>query len=342
MHYNNIDKYIWDRCQNTLDSISIMAASSAEFLDVEDDRRQRSLHRSRSGGYADHIEEKTNWDRHKKEMQMKRYHESRYGGSPTTPQQRSTADRLTVPVFETNTKRNRSSSDVSRRQPSTSSRYNLQEVRPSYDYDLISEAPLPSQLPVLRERRPPSQPPPEPPSQTSHQRKPSIKVEIHQDKKPVPRLTMTPTVKTPTSARTPTRSLNASPRSGSKQPQLLYQYSTLQNKLSQITTTCGPFLKVEAASPGDLTFEKIAEQVKGVAFDLHIWSHTVGLESMEMIDSRKRDIVEATARNLDRMLDRVTELNEVCSDAKPRDLKLAEPPKIDDENLFKDDGEDDE
>ncbi|KAF1844035.1 uncharacterized protein K460DRAFT_342946 [Cucurbitaria berberidis CBS 394.84] len=296
-----------------------MATHSSVFLDVDENERQPSLHRSRSGGYVDHLEEQVKFDRRDCERQMKRYHDGRYG-SASTPQHSSPSDRLRVPIFETNTRRNRSNSETGKRQDESSSKYNVQEVRPGprpvYDYDLTSEPVLPSQ--VALPRRPPQQ------------KRPSIKVEIHQDNPP----------SSNTTTQTPRRSPSASPRSPTAQPQLQYQYATLQNTLAQVSTTCAVYLKVEAADARDLTFTKIAEQVKGYAFDLQVWAHVVGLNSMAQIDSRKRTIVEAASLNLDRLIERVTELNAVCSEAKPKDLKYGALPEVDDETMF--DNEDDD
>ncbi|CAO2656467.1 Nn.00g052700.m01.CDS01 [Neocucurbitaria sp. VM-36] len=299
-----------------------MATHSSEFLDVDEYEKKPSLHRSRSGGYADHLEEQVLWDRRDRERQMKRYHDSRFGSAAST-QQRSTPDRLGVPVFES-TRRNRSNSDIGRRQDDSTPKYNVQEVRPEsksiYDYNLSSEPALPSQLPVPHVWRP------------QHRKKPSINVEIHQDNPP----------KSTTPGQTPRRSPSASPRSPTAQPQLQYQYATLQNILSQVSTTCAAYLKVEAADPRDLTFTKIAEQVKGFSFDLQVWAHVVSLNSMAQIDARKRKVVEAASRNLDRLIDRVTELTAACSEAKPKDLKYRTLPEVDDENMFADDADDEE
>ncbi|KAJ4365894.1 hypothetical protein N0V83_008516 [Neocucurbitaria cava] len=295
-----------------------MATHSSEFLDVDEYERKPGLHRSRSGGYADHLEEQVLWDRRDRERQMKRYHDSRYA-STATPEQRSTSDRLGVPVFES-TRRNRSNSDIARRkEESPAARYNVQEVRPNpnstYDYSLTSEPALPSQLPVPHKWKP-----------QQHRKKPSINVEIHQDNPP------SSTPPSATSTHTPRRSPSASPRSPTAQPQLQYQHATLQTALAQITTTCNAYLEVEAADPRDLTFTKISDRVKGFSFDLQVWAHVVSLDSMAQIDSRKRRVVEAASRGLDRLIERVGELNDACKEAKPRDLKYRALPAVDDDD----------
>ena len=252
---------------------------------------------------------------------MKRYHESKYPASSSSSHQRSTSGRLCVPIFETPARK--VLSEENRSQDSSSRDYNVQEVRPgpkpAYDYDLISEPVLPSQLPARLDRRP------------QHQKRPSIKVEIHQDNPPS---------STTSTGATPRRSPGASPRSPTAQPQLQYQYSTLQNKLDQLSSICAPYLKVEAANPRDLTFAKIAEQANSFAFDLQVWAYTSNLDGLVKIDQEKRNIVEAASRNLDRLIDRVTELVEVCMKAKPKDLKFVEIPEVDEETMFDDEGDD--
>ncbi|KAH7401319.1 hypothetical protein BKA66DRAFT_405717 [Pyrenochaeta sp. MPI-SDFR-AT-0127] len=296
-----------------------MATHSSEFLDVDEYEQQPNLRRSRSGGYTDHLEEQVKWDRRDRERQMKLYHDRR---NVSSSQQRSTSDRLCVPVFETNTRRNRSSSESGRRQDEKPRKYNVEEVRPSprpvYDYDLTSEPVLPSQVPARHEWKP----------QPQHQKKPSIKVQIHQDNPPSTAVSTGPT---------PKRSPSASPHSPTAQPQLQYQYAMLQLKLTHISKTCAPFIKVEAANPRDLTFAKIVEHIKGFAFDLDVWAHVANLNSMAKIDSRKRAIVEAASKTLDRLTDRVKELDDACSRAKPKDLKLEVFRNVDDDNIFDED-----
>jgi hypothetical protein len=301
-----------------------MATFSTDFLEVDDHDRSPSHIRSRSGSYVDRIEEKTRWDRRSRERDMKRYHDRRQGttSSPRVSNQPTTPDRLGVPVFETNG-RMRSSSEAGRRGRGPERLYTTHEVRPSVTpvsgYDLTSEPILPSQLPVRYEGKP------------QHQKKPSIKVEIHQDNPPS---------STSGLAIRKKKSPSASPRSPTAQPELQYQYATLQNKLEKVSNTCARYLNVEAAEPQDLTFEKIVEQTKAFAFDLQVWAHLANLDGMARIDSRKRGVVNAASLSLDRLLDQVTELNDACSRAQPRDLKFKKLPEVDDDRLFED--EDDE
>ncbi|CAN9090867.1 unnamed protein product [Alternaria alternata] len=182
-----------------------------------------------------------------------------------------------------------------------------------------SEPILPSQSTVVYERK------------MQHQKKPSIKVEIHQDNPPL-------SVSGTTFA--PKRSPSASPRSRTAQPQLQYQYATIQNKLYQISSTCAPYIDVEAAEPQDLTFEKIVKQTKAFSFDLRVWAHLANIEGMARVDSRKREVVDAASRSLDRLLDQITTLNDACFRAKPRDLMFKVLPEVEDDSLFED-GDDD-
>jgi hypothetical protein len=152
-------------------------------------------------------------------------------------------------------------------------------------------------------------------------------VEIHQDNPPS---------STIGSAHTPKRSPSASPHSPTAQPQLQYQYATLQNKLSQIRNSCAPYIKVEAAIPEDLTFGKIAELASSYAFDLQVWAHIANLGGMARIDPRKKKVVDAASHSLDRLIDHITELNDACLRAKPRDLKFEVLPQVDDDSLFDD------
>jgi hypothetical protein len=186
-----------------------------------------------------------------------------------------------------------------------------------YDSTLYSAPALPSQLPVRYERKP-----------QKHQKRPSIRVEIHQDNPPP-----SPSISTP--KRSPATSPTA-------HPYLHSQYVTLQNKLSQIPTLCKRYLDVEAANPQDLTFEKISSQAKGFAFDLHVWAHVANIEGMTRVEQRKKSMVKAASRTLERLGERVEELGRVCEKAKPQDLKVVTLPDMDEDALFEDDDDDGE
>ena len=110
--------------------------------------------------------------------------------------------------------------------------------------------------------------------------------------------------------------------------------------VKQVGATCGPYVDVEAVHPRDLTFAKIAEQCQGFAFELEVWSYVARVEDMARIDSRKRKIVEATSRTLDRLLERATALSNDCANLKPVDLKVEILPELEDSES--DESEDDD
>jgi uncharacterized coiled-coil protein SlyX len=123
---------------------------------------------------------------------------------------------------------------------------------------------------------------------------------------------------------------------------LQYQFATLQSKLASIESSCGPHLHVEAANPRDLTFSKIAEEVKGHAFQLQVWIHVANLNDLTRIDREKRQVVEHAARTLDRLIDRVSDLNDACSQARPKDLKIELLPDVEDDEEYESYDDDDE
>jgi hypothetical protein len=302
-----------------------MAASSTEFLDVDEEISYPKQHRSRSSGYVDYLEEQTRLDRRDRERQMKRYHDKTRHTS--TAHQRTRSDHLCVPVFET-ARRPRPSQRSGQQRTESPRSFHTEEVRPGphpvYNYDLNTEPILPSQLPVRHEGRP------------SHPEKPKIKVTplIIQENPPS---------SSKTSARTPKRSPSASPHSATALPELQFQYATLQSKLAQVCNSCVPYLEVEPANPEDLTFAKIGETVEGFAFDLHIWSQVANLEGLAMVDKNLRELVDTASLNLDRLLDRATELRDVCAAAKPKDLKVQPLHVTDDDDDYElyDDGDGD-
>lgn len=308
-----------------------MPTHSTDFLEVHEEK-VRDLRRSRSGGYVDHLEELEKFERQKRDMAMKKYHDSHKAPAQSSrhPQaQRPTlqsADRLYVPTFENpGHRRVRSHGELVekkeepvRKDKEPARNYNVREQKPAYD--LAGDAPLPTQLPVRQTWKP-------------SQKKPSIKVEIHQDDRPSP---TTPTI------RMGGRPSPTTPTTRKSEAALQYQFATLQNRLSQIETICAPNLHVEAANPRDLTFSKIADEVKGYAFQLKIWGHIANVENMERIDTRKRKTVELASHTMDRLLNRVTELSEACLKARPRDLKIAPLPEVDEDpyDSYDDDDED--
>lgn len=287
-----------------------MATSSTEYLDVDVPTPQPRQHRSRSNDYVDQLEEHARQDRRELNLQMKRYHEnSKY---PSTAHQRSKSNHLSVPT-ETNRRARTSERIVQQRNDSPRS-FRTEEVRPGpmplYNYDLNTEPVLPSQLPTKYKQKP------------QQSGKPKIKVQIIQDNPPL---------SNKTTARTRKRSPSASPNSPTAQPELQFEYSTVQTKLAKISTTCAPYSNVEPANPRDLTFAKIVAQVDGFSFDLHIWSQTVNLDGLAMVEKSKRNVAEATSRILKRLSARVSELNDACIRAKPKDLKLTPLPSVEDD-----------
>lgn len=293
-----------------------MANLSAEFLYIDDDDfEQPSRHfRTRSSGYVDYLAEAEEKERRSHERQMKRYNDGKYPATSSS-HHRSTSDRLCVPIFEPPLRRPRSDETTGRPRDSPPRGYNVQERQPGPrpTYDLDSEPPLPTQLPVRLGNR------------TQHQKKPSIKVQIHQDNPPS---------STTTTGATTRKTSSPSPRSPTAQPLLQYQYNKLQDKLSQTSSVCAPFLDVEAANPKDLTFAKITEQVNGFAFELRVWAYTACLKNLVKIDVEKKDIVEMASRILDRLIDRIDDLKDACMQARPRDLKFQPLPEIHDEEIF--------
>ncbi|KAF2198984.1 hypothetical protein GQ43DRAFT_421287 [Delitschia confertaspora ATCC 74209] len=274
-----------------------MATNSFDFLEVNENKDVPSLHRSRSGGYTDYLEEREKWERYGRERQMKRYHDQKHA------QKGPTSDRLFVPTFESSgNRRVRSQDEIRETSEPTSRAYKVREVKPSFTLD--AEAPKTSQLPVRAEWRP-AQP---------SQKKPTVKVEIHQSNIPT------------NSSRAPFQK-TASPRSSANPPELLFQFETLQNKFSEIYTICARNFHVEPANPKDLTFSKIADDLKGYAFNLEVWEHIVNLKNLEQIDKHKRKIVELASRTLDRLLARASGLSDACAKARPRDLKFEELPE---------------
>ncbi|KAF3049220.1 hypothetical protein E8E11_006150 [Didymella keratinophila] len=302
-----------------------MANNPTEFLGMNELRPPPRQQRSRSSGYVDNLEEQAEWDRRDRERQMKRYREGSRLSSTTHHRTRS--DHLCVPIVETN-RRPRSNERTEQERNESPRSFKVEEIRPGpkpiYDYDLNTEPVLPSQLPIKYEWK-----------RQQQQSKPKIKVQIHQD---------TPTTPRVPSARTSKRSPSASPRSPTAQPELQFQYSTLQAKLLQIGTICLPYKDIMPADPRDLTFDKIAGRVDGFAFDLHVWSQVVDLDGLAMVEKSRRNVADAVSRNLGRLIERVSDLHDACATAKPKDLKLPALPAVDDdegEYGSYDDGNDD-
>ncbi|KAF3047719.1 hypothetical protein E8E12_011516 [Didymella heteroderae] len=294
-----------------------MAHSPTDFLGVNELRPSPRQQRSRSSGYVDNLEEQAEWDRRDRERQMKRYREGSRLSSTTHHRTRS--DHLCVPIIETN-RRPRSNERNEQERNDSPRTFKVEEARPGpkpiYDYDLNTEPVLPSQLPAKYEWKSQQQ------QQQQQQSKPKIKVQIHQE---------TPIHSRVPAARTPKRSPSASPKSATAQPELQFQYSTLQAELLQIGTTCLPYNDIMPADPRDLTFDKIAGRVDGFAFDLHVWSQVANLDGLAMVEKSRRNVADAVSRNLDRLIERVSDLHDACATVKPKDLKLPPLPAVDDD-----------
>ncbi|KAJ8114857.1 hypothetical protein OPT61_g3374 [Boeremia exigua] len=295
-----------------------MATISKNFLDVDDKYPTGKKQRSRSSGHVDRLEEQERLERRDLDRQVKKYHDNTRHVS--TGHQRTKSDLLSVPTAWDTHPRPRSSDRSDEQYHSGSRNYRVEEVKPGprlYEYDLNPEAPSSSQLPVPIRGRPlqPDKP---------KNRGPPI---VIQDNPPLSSKT----------GRSPLRSLSASPHSPTAQPALKVQYETLQNKLSQISTSCERFLEVEPADPRDLTFTKIRETVEGFAEDLHIWSHVANLDGLARIDKSMRPLVDAASDVLDRLLERVTALRGACANARPKDLKMPEMDDDDDLDVYGDD-----
>ena len=271
--------------------------SVEDFLTVDEAQNARGIHRSRSGGYQDFLEEQEQWERRDRERRMQRYHGQRNQGS----------DRLYAPTFETVHRRVQSNENIKTRKEPTKKSYHVREQKPSYD--LNQNVPLPSQLPVRQFSWKPD------PTKT--------KMQIVIDQ-PTP----------PTAAKeTPRKSPSGSPSSPSR-PKLQFQFAALQNRFADITSVCRPNMHVEAANPRDLTFAKISDEVNGFAFQLRIWHDIVNMDGMTRIDRTKRDIVDKAARTLDRLVDRADDLQRHCAAARPRDLKTVALPDADEDDEY--------
>lgn len=301
-----------------------MSTISKDFLKVGDETRSGKQQRSRSSGHLDRIEEQERSERRDREQKMKEYYKNTRNISTT--HHRTKSDSLGVPVCETS-RRSRSGERIEQQRNETPPGYHVKEVRPGpspYRYDLNTEPVLPSQLPVPVRGR------------TSQSEKPKAKIPpiIIQENPPSPNKASNWNSK---------RSPNASPHSPTAQPVLQVQYATLQNKLALVCDSCKPYVDVEPASPQDLTFAKIRDTVEGFAEDLHIWSHIANLDGLARIDKDMRNLVDATSDTMDRLLDRVAELRDVCRAAKPKDLKMQPLSDIDDDDDFElyDDGDGD-
>lgn len=298
-----------------------MSSNSSVFVEVDDYEKESNVRRTRSNGSLDFLQEQERWDRRDRELQMIRYRDRGYHG---TSHQRAGADRLAVPIYEVSPRRPRARSDT--RSPydgnELSRSFKTLEVRPEPRPVGGRESSSEPVVPDIRHER-----------GSNHSRHPiferaNVKIPpvVIQEHPPASK----------TMDQRPGRSPSASPRSPSGQPQLQYKYLLLQNKLADISLACVRYVDVEAASPRDLTFAKISEQVKGFAFELQVWSHISNIQNMARSDLPEdaMAVVDAASRNMERLIDRAMELHDACLEAKPNDLKFEGLAKVEDEDVL--------
>lgn len=294
--------------------------NSPIFLEVDEVEREPEVRRARSNGYLDHLKEQEKWNIRDQERQMVQYRgRDHYGAT----QQRTGAERLAVPhaVYEVSPQHRRVRSDIGLRTEDSSSTFSTLEATPRPE---LNNGRGDQKVSVVREGidRASAH------SKPSAFERPKVRIPPVIIQKDPPSLDAT--------SQKPERSPGGSPRSPGGPPQLLYKYLLLQNKIADISLACVRYINVEPARPQDLTFEKISEQVKGFAFDLRTWRHIANIESMAKRDipADARAVTDAASRNLNRLIERATELLDACSKAKPGDLKFQELSKIDDEDAM--------
>ncbi|KAH4031485.1 hypothetical protein HBI81_116660 [Parastagonospora nodorum] len=293
-----------------------MSPRSPVFLEVVDFEREPEVRRVRSNGYLDCLEDQEIWNRRDKERQMVPYHRGKHYGAT---HQRAGSNLLDVPVpiYEVNPRHHRRArSDVGSRMEDSPKPFTIREVSPRPDF--LSK----KDESVAEERMRPSNQ-----TKSSAFERPKIRI---------PPVIIQKELSESNAADQKPRK---SPRSPSGQPKLQYKYLVLQNKLADISLACVRYIDVEAANPRDLTFEKISEQVQGFQFDLRVWSSIANIENMARRDvpEEARAVADAASRNMDRLIERVTELHDACAKAKPNDLKFKDLPRIDDEETMFDD-----
>ncbi|KAL5121154.1 hypothetical protein ACEQ8H_001006 [Pleosporales sp. CAS-2024a] len=302
-----------------------MAPNSPVFLEVDDHGKEPA----RTSSYLDYLLDQERWIQRDQERQMVRYRDRNHYG---VTHQRTGADRLAVPVYEVSPRPPRARSAMGSRMDESTHSFKVREFRPQTEnpsdrnekerdeqdkptHERITRAAYFNLEDAATHSR-----------QTAFQR-PKVKI-------PPVIIQKEPPEASPAAQR-PGISPGSSPRSPSGQPPLQYKYLTLQNKLAGISLACIRYIDVEAASPRDLTFEKISEQVKGFEFDLRVWSKLANIENMairrEDIPESARAVMDAASRNMSRLIDRATELHHVCVKAKPNDLKVRHPPIVTEE-----------
>jgi hypothetical protein len=293
--------------------------NSPIVLEVDDWEREHEVRRTRSGGHLDYLQEQERWNRRDQERQMVQYRGRKHYGAT---HQRIGGDRLEVPtaVYKESQKHRRARSDVGVRTEDLSRPFHTLEVTPRHELNSGRTHRNDSILDEGIKRA------------STHSRPPTFE-RPPKDKLPPIIVQNLPPVSDTTEQKS-ARSPSGGPRSPGGPPQLQYKYLVLQNKLADVCLACVRYIDVEAACPQDLTFEKISEQVKGLAFDLRTWAHIANIENMVRRDVPKDAVavIDAATRNLNRLIERATELYDACSKAKPSDLKFQGLPKIDDED----------
>ncbi|KAF2500121.1 hypothetical protein BU16DRAFT_613917 [Lophium mytilinum] len=144
------------------------------------------------------------------------------------------------------------------------------------------------------------------PIRTSSRRRPSIKVEIHQDK--------------PSRPSSPPRSY--SPTTGTSLVDLRSQVNIIAAKLADVSALCSRKDDGDTDSAKGLSFSSIAAQMNGDAFRLNIWAYEVGLEKWTEIDASRQKHVETALRTMQRISNRASDLKADCARAQYRDLMI--------------------
>ncbi|KAF2814265.1 uncharacterized protein BDZ99DRAFT_495783 [Mytilinidion resinicola] len=241
-------------------------ASSAEELAAE---REPDLRRSRSHGHGNFWDQQQARERYERELQIQRRGVNRrHRAGPS----------LTVPNFQ-----------YGPHQPQQSSRYDDQWEEERF-YVRTPSAPRSTELPI----------------RTSSRRRPSIKVEIHQDKL----------------SRSSSPPPSYSPTTGTSLVDLRLQVNNIATKLADVSALCSRKHDGDADSSKGLSFGSIAAQVNGDAFRLKIWSYEVGLEKWTEIDASREKHVETALRTMQRISNRASDLKADCARARYRDLTI--------------------
>ncbi|KAF1920371.1 hypothetical protein BDU57DRAFT_508654 [Ampelomyces quisqualis] len=293
-----------------------MSPNSSVFVDSEYETEAGARPRARPNERYDFLKEQGRLNELEQDRQMVRYRDRNYFGA-TQQRLHAGTDRLAVPVYEER-RRPRAHSDTRSRNgvDELSRGFRTLEVRPSAEL-------------------------------VSRRNESKDRVEVsevlrgsNQSRDPVekPKIKIPPLiVQEHPQVSNPGKVSSASPRSPNGQPQLQLKYLVLQNKLADVSLSCIRYLDVEASNPRDLTFEKISEQVKGFAFDLHVWSHLTNIQSMARsnVPEDSKAVADAASRKMDRLNQTTKELHDACLDAKPGDLKVEELGKVaDEDNMF--------